>query len=96
MTVPLNEQGGEARRFQLRLPDEMLGRLALAAGARDLTISEFIRHACEIEMARMDIELAEAAGMAVLPAPGGGHLGGTGPPGGSRARPGPQGPNSGR
>lgn len=61
----------------MRLPDELLGRVALAAAARDITISEFVRHATEVELGLVDIELAEAAGMALLPVPDGGKA----PPG---------------
>lgn len=68
---PLNTNGheGRAERIGVRMPDGTLSGVVLAAAARDISISEFIRHCVEVEMVRLEIELAEAAGMAVLPVP---------------------------
>jgi ABC-type amino acid transport system permease subunit len=66
---PLSDDGGTSPRISLRLPDDTLTNVVLAAAAESVTISEWCRGAIEAELMRRQIELAEAAGMAVLPVP---------------------------
>lgn len=52
---PLNPEGGEARRFQLRLPDDLLNRVT-AAVRRDsaLTVSGVVRDALEQHLPELE------------------------------------------
>jgi len=79
--APLNPQGGDAPSIHLRLSDDIKTRLVLRAAAVGVTVSEQVRRDVAEANARAELELAEAAGLLMLPVLDGGHA----PPGGSTA-----------
>jgi predicted DNA-binding protein len=61
---PLNDQGGDAVRVSVRLPDGLYSRLTAAVEQHEITISALMRSATEAELDRLeDRQLAEAAGV---------------------------------
>lgn len=68
---PLNddEHEGRADRISLRLPEDTLRGVVLAAAGESVTISKWIRSVIEPELMRRQIELAEAIGQPLLPVP---------------------------
>jgi hypothetical protein len=77
----LNPEGGDARHIGIRLPEDTLTGVVLAAAGESVTISEWVRGALDAELMRRQIDLAEAIGQPLLPVPNGGHA----PPGGDTA-----------
>ena len=83
---PLNARGGEAKRFQLRMPDELLSRVTALverqrADDQDTSVAAFMRRSTEAELQRIEREICEAEGVEWQPYRPGLDAEDTGPPG---------------